>query len=186
MSDITINFVENPSPVNVTITGAVGGDVTPVGSRISGYWATAPAGYVLAKGETIGSATSGADYTANTEPLFTLLWNNVSNAYCPVSGGRGANAAADFAANKTLTLPDERLRVPVMRDSGQTLAGLTADMGAVGGEQTHQLLTTELPNFASSLAQSGFGVAALVGYFQPGDAHNNVQPFVCVNVAIKL
>ena len=76
-------------------------------------------GFVRANGRTIGSATSGATERANADTLalFTFLYNQDVNL--AVSGGRGASAAADFAANKTIALPDWR---------GKTLAGL-ADMG---------------------------------------------------------
>ena len=77
-------------------------------------------GFVRCNGRTIGSATSGATERANadTSALFSFLWGADPNL--SVSGGRGASAAADFAANKTLTLPDCK---------GRTIAGLD-DMGA--------------------------------------------------------
>lgn len=76
-------------------------------------------GFVRANGRTIGSATSGATERANADTLalFTCLYN--ADANLAVSGGRGANAAADYAANKTIALPDWR---------GRALAGLD-DMG---------------------------------------------------------
>lgn len=57
--------------------------------------------------KTIGNTGSGATERANadTEALFSYLWNNCSDAVAPVSGGRGATAVADFAANKTITIP---------------------------------------------------------------------------------
>lgn len=67
---------------------------------------TADSGWVMCNDGTIGNAASSGTTRANadTENLFTLLWNNVSDTYAPVSGGRGASAAADFAANKTIGL----------------------------------------------------------------------------------
>lgn len=60
-------------------------------------------------GRTIGDASSGADWAnADAEALFLFLYAHVSDTYCPVSGGRGASAAADWAAHKTLTIPDSR------------------------------------------------------------------------------
>lgn len=78
--------------------------------------ASAPTGYLKANGNTIGSASSGATARANadTSALFTVLWDNLTNAVLPIqdsSGAastRGASAAADFAANKRLPLPDMR------------------------------------------------------------------------------
>src|SRR5215471_14877818 len=57
-----------------------------------------PAGWVRNNGRTIGSATSGASERANADcqNLFTWLWNNLSNTVCPVSGGRGGSANADW------------------------------------------------------------------------------------------
>jgi hypothetical protein len=67
----------------------------------------ADAGWVMFNDGNIGSASSGANTRANadTEALFTLLWNNTTDANCAVSGGRGVSAASDFAANKTIALP---------------------------------------------------------------------------------
>ena len=77
---------------------------------------TAPTGFVKANGATIGSASSGATSRANADTLalFTLLWTEFSNTILPIqdSAGaastRGASAAADFAANKRMPVPDAR------------------------------------------------------------------------------
>lgn len=65
------------------------------------------AGWVAMNDGTIGSATSGATNRANadTEPLYTHLWDTIIDQWAPVTGGRGASAAADFAANKPMRLP---------------------------------------------------------------------------------
>lgn len=59
----------------------------------------------LLDGRTIGDSASGADWaSADASGLFVFLWD-----HCPdltVSGGRGATAAADWAAHKTLTIPN--------------------------------------------------------------------------------
>lgn len=71
---------------------------------------TAPDGWVFCNGVgTIGNASSGADLAAAyTEQLFTHWYGAFDNTRCPVSGGRGASAAADYAANKRITSPDFR------------------------------------------------------------------------------
>lgn len=63
--------------------------------------------WVLMNDTSIGNASSGASGRANadTSALFTLLWTNIIDQWAPVSSGRGASAAADFAANKTIALP---------------------------------------------------------------------------------
>jgi len=115
-------------------------------------------GWVRANGRTIGSAASGATERANADAaaLYSHLWNNFTNAVCPVSTGRGANAAADFAANKTIQLLDWRGYVPGgLDDMGNSAASRWANVpvvsgdattaGSVLGEATHQISQGELP-----------------------------------------
>jgi hypothetical protein len=60
-----------------------------------------------ANGLTIGSASSGASALASATAilLYRNLWLSYPNTVCPVTGGRGANPDADFAANKPIQLP---------------------------------------------------------------------------------
>jgi len=88
----------------------------PTGTLIFGLFAAAPAGYIDLNGGTIGSTASGASTRANADTinLYTEIWNNTAVADLPIytSAGavtaKGASAAADFAANKRLTIPDGR------------------------------------------------------------------------------
>lgn len=121
----------------------------------------------MLSGRTIGNAASGGTERANadTVALFTLLYNSMTNTEAPVSGGRGANAAADYAANKTITLPDLRGRVGVGKDDmggsaasrmtsgGSGVAGAT--LGAAGGAQTHTLTTAQLAAHAHASLRGG-------------------------------
>lgn len=107
--------------------GGGGGGVDPTtiaatGDVKSAYGTSVLNGWVRANGRTIGNASSGASERANadTQDLFTYLWG--ADGTLPVSGGRGASAALDFAGGKTITLPDFR---------GRVLAGFD-DMGNVG------------------------------------------------------
>lgn len=65
-----------------------------------------PFGWVRMNDTTIGRTGSAATQRANNDTfyLYKLLWENVSDTFAPVSGGRGATADADFAAGKTLQL----------------------------------------------------------------------------------
>lgn len=161
---------------------------------------TAPAGWVLANDGTIGSATSGATTRANADcqALFTLLWTNVSNSYAPVSGGRGASAAADWAANKTIGLTKMLGRALAVAGSG---SGLTArSLGQTVGAETHVLDTTEIPahthtTTVGAAADPGmvaagtdpdYFAASTTGSTGGGLAHNNMQPSTFLNVLIKL
>lgn len=67
-------------------------------------------GWVRANAKTIGNALSGATERANadTSALFAYLWSHFGDTLCPVSGGRGASAAADYDANKVIGLYDMR------------------------------------------------------------------------------
>ena len=105
---------------------------------------TARPGSVRCNGRNIGNASSGATERANadTQALFIYLWGEAASY--PVSGGRGATAAADFAANKTIGLPDGRGRVPVGIDTmGNTASGRmpTATGANIGGGVTSVTLT---------------------------------------------
>jgi microcystin-dependent protein len=112
--------------------------------------ATAPTGWLLLNGDTVGAAASGATHQDNVyEDLFTLMWESMADARAPVSGGRGASAAADWAANKSIALPDGRGRAVIGSGTG---SGLTARThGDTGGAETHQLAEAELPSHTHGL-----------------------------------
>lgn len=101
---------------------------------------SAPTGWVKANGGTVGSAASGGTTRANadTANLFAMLWalNATDYPITTSAGGastRGASAAADFAANKRLPLPD--MRAEFVRglddsrgvDTGRVLGSFAAD-----------------------------------------------------------
>jgi microcystin-dependent protein len=152
--------------------GGGGGTIDPTtiastGDVKASYAVGSISGWVRMNGRTIGSATSGATERANsdTQALFTYLW--ATDANLAVSGGRGANAAADWAANKTIALPDGRGRVIAgLDDMGNTAAGrLTATyfgasgscsgvlgitLGASCGGESQTLTASQIPSIASS------------------------------------
>src|SRR5690606_10723240 len=87
-------------------------------------------GWVRQNGRTIGSAASGATERANadTQPLYEYLWNTYPADQCPVTGGQGISAAADFAANKRIATPDMRGYGPRgLDDMGNDPAGRITD-----------------------------------------------------------
>ncbi len=87
----------------------------PTGTIFHGLYSSDPSGYVLMNAGTIGNASSSASLRANADTLalFSVLWA-LDATVCDVktSGGiivaRGANAAADFAANRQIVVPDGR------------------------------------------------------------------------------
>lgn len=119
---------------------------------------TARTGYVRLNGRGIGNAASAATERADadTVALFTYLWFNVADTICPVSGGRGATAALDYAASKVLTLPDLRGGVLVGLDTmgntaGSFFTGLTflvgseTQAGSIIGTNFLALIKNNLP-----------------------------------------
>ena len=100
---------------------------------------TADPGWVLMNDGTIGSASSGASNRANadTETLYTHFWDNVLDKYCPITGGRGDSAAADFAADKAMRLPKALGRALATLGTGTvTEAGVDNDVDTVGNTLT--------------------------------------------------
>jgi microcystin-dependent protein len=127
------------------------------GMRIGYYGTAAPAGWVRCNGRSLGSAASGASERANADcqALFLHLWT--ADATLTVSGGRGASAAGDWAANKTITLPDYRDRIAIgLGAMGNTDANRIPDtlidggennttLGATVGAATHTLTAGQMP-----------------------------------------
>ncbi len=190
---------------------ATASDVTGV---MKDYLGTAaPTGYVLASGRTLGNSGSGGTERANADTLdlYTLLWDSFADAELAVSSGRGASAAADFAALKTIALPDMRGRVAAGKDNmgGSTASRLTAAaagfdgtvMGKAGGVQTHSLTVAELAAHHHACATISQFAGPTDGFMYDnltatadqitkdtgsGDAHQNTQPtFICTKI-IKL
>lgn len=155
--------------------GGGGGTIDPTTIHATGdiklmYNFGVVAGFVRANGRTIGSVTSGATERANADALalFTLLWTVDPNL--AVSGGRGVSAAADWAANKTIVIPDLRGRVPAGLDdmgsgAASRLTGLlmTPDgvtLGAVGGTQAWALSLGQLPTGITSSGNNSISVTS--------------------------
>jgi microcystin-dependent protein len=168
---------------------------------------TPPSGWLVANGGTIGNAASGATTlaSADTEALFTILWDAWSNTYLPIqasNGGastRGASAAEDYAANKRMPLPDLRGRVPVGLGTG---SGLTARvLGVKGGEEAHSLTEAEngphshghnlhtvnygIGNGTHGWVSGAYGFGMTISSAGSGTAHNTMPPYLVMNYIIK-
>lgn len=193
---------------------ATGGGVVPVGGTVGWYSNQVPTGWLFVNGETLGDAASASDHANDLyQALFTFLWNNIAS--CKASllpGGPGATAAADWAAHKKMTLPDEcgrtsygannmggivtKDRLNITRNS----AGIDGEtLGASGGEERHTLNVAELAPHShpgpSFTGVGGFGGPALIvqnysdgppgGVTGSGTPHNTVAPGIIKNVIIK-
>jgi microcystin-dependent protein len=125
-------------------------------------------GFVRLNGRTIGSALSGATERANAdcESLYLHNWNTYSNDYFAVTGGRGATAAADWAAAKTMTLYNAAGRVAAGLDSmgngAQNIITsnvITTGDGSTalskGGADRLTLTTAQIPSHTHSITDPG-------------------------------
>ena len=123
-------------------------------------------GWVRANARTIGSgASSGVERAnADTQALFEYLWATYSNTICPVGSGRGASAAADFNANKSIATPDMRGCAGAgLDDMGNSTAGIIAGgtpttPATGGGAETTTLAQGNVPSY--NLVTSGLTLTA--------------------------
>lgn len=154
-------FDDDGIPVLSTSAGGAGTSVDPdsvfkTGNIKIDFGDGVIDGYVRANGKTIGNAASGGTERANadTEALFTKLWAYDNSPLS--SGSKGASAAADYAANKAIVLPNcQGNLLAGMPDMGGTadsafaalLSGTTADPGATGGADTVTLVQGNVPSY---------------------------------------
>lgn len=171
-----------------------------------GFDTTAPPGYVIMNDGSIGNAASAATTRANidTFPLYNLLYNNVLDAWAPVSGGRSGDPIADFTGGKRLTLTRQLGRVLGGAGAG---SGLTARaLGEFLGSETHILSIAEMPSHNHQASTTGGSLASIANgqYFLNvdlpfasatilnvppqggGAAHTIMQPSAFMNFFIKL
>ena len=157
-------------------------DSLPVASSVSGYWSTAPSGYLLEDGSAISRAT------------YSDLFAAIGTAY---GAGDGST---------TFNLPDSRGRAVVNKNPGD------AEFDTIGekyGEKVHTLSVAEIPSHQHSIrAEYGTGMYLSTGppgqYNQltnstgfgfinsytradggGGGAHNTIQPSIVKVFAIK-
>ncbi len=130
------------------------------------------AGWVRVNGRTIGNASSGASERSNadTQALFIYIWQTFADAICPVLGGRGASALADFNAGKQITLLDARGRAIFgLDDMGNAALGAFTGVtftlgsattgGASGGKNATTLAAAQIPTITAANSNAiGIGV----------------------------
>lgn len=161
----------------------------PTAMPTTGDWKSRPTSeaipsWIAANGLTIGSAASGATGLASATAfnLYKWTWLNFSQSQCPVTGGRGANPAADFAANKPIQLLDLKgtgfMGMDTMGGASSTrLAGVPFTLGnattpgSICGENLHSLVLAENGPHNHTLTDPGHnhGIATATG-LQPGGA----------------
>lgn len=136
--------------------------VMPTGFRGATTLPTTPAGWVRANGLTIGNVGSNATERANVDTLalFTQYWGQRPDLqlYNSAAGAiaRGGSAAADWAANCAIAVPDYRDRTGIgMGTMGNAAANRitngvsaldTSVIGHTGGSEGTTLLIGNLPS----------------------------------------
>lgn len=108
----------------------------PTGTVRMNFEDDAPSGWITLDDGTIGSAASSADNANDdNETLYKLIWNNISDTYAPVTGGRNPSADQDWALNKPIQLPQV---------NGRAIKGATT-LGKTAGTESHTMTLNELP-----------------------------------------
>ena len=129
--------------------------------------ATAPTGYLLCYGQTLGNASSGA---TEANDNYQALFDVIKTAY-------GNSGSEVFGNGDTVTLPDLRGRVVAGQDdmgsasanrlTNQT-GGLDGDtLGATGGAETHTLTVGQLADHTHN--DGSFAVSTTVLTSSAGD-----------------
>ena len=129
----------------IVVTGVSGGAITSFNEISDGAYAATP-GAALTQSFTTGSGTAstltitttglaGGLYYSNAaaQALFTLLWTNFHDYFCPVVGGRGGSAAADWAAHKGIRVPRAVGRVLGIAGTGVSLTA--RNLGQILGDE---------------------------------------------------
>jgi hypothetical protein len=164
------------------------------------FSSTEDPGWLFASGKTIGNAGSGATARANadTEALFTKIWNESNNTDYPIQGSngtpttRGASAAADFAADKRMPLPDLRDRFAVGKanmggtDAARIAAFDTTVLGKGYNTSTHDHGGATGLNFGVVSVAGGGGNAQSSGHNHTISNTDHVPPALVLNAFIKL
>jgi len=168
--------------------------VSPTGSIILWSTATAPTGYLICDGKTLGDATSGADYAGNE---YRSLYDVIKATY----GG-----THNWTNHNTVTLPNLKGRTVIGVGQGSTYAngvdaaGTNFALAASSGMEKHKLVTAEMPEHSHNVPRGSSSTgtqnaACLANAIVATDlatsnagsdtAHNNMQPYLALNYVIK-
>ena len=194
-------------------TGAAGGPIAIWGDDATGTirmhgTGSVPAGWLVANGATIGSATSGgtAMHQDGAFNLFALLWTYYSETYLKIQtsagvpvGARSADYTTDWTLNRRMPLPNLGGHMPI--GAGNANLGSLFVLGQTGGAETHVQSAAELAahthTVAAGVFTGGVGLAYGTGpgTFNPSGAidsagssadMNIMNPFFGVYFIIKL
>jgi microcystin-dependent protein len=165
----TLRSDVDTNTTNITTLTTSIGDAVPVGTVTQFFGNSAPTGWLLLDGTTIGSAASGAGSASDDyEDLFNQLWDNSAQTELIVSSGRGGGAGADWAANKTIELPNFVGKTPIGKDSGDSDYDALAKEG---GAKDVALVANNMPDHTHDGTGSGTTGSG-------GNAHSHAQQMI--------
>lgn len=141
-------------------SGAITGDV-------KASYNNTQSGWVIMNDGSIGNLASNATTrkNADTQNLFVLLWNRISNTWCPVQDktgtpvGRGLTALDDFNNDRRLVLTKMLGRSLI--STGQAAPPYNLVLGEAAGENTHIQSLNEVGNHAHKTVSAGFDIVSL-------------------------
>jgi hypothetical protein len=161
---------DTPPSANWAVSNPFTGLVYQTGMIMLNMSSTPFTGFVNVNGSTLGSTSSGATYAGSQYAnIYANWWDNCSfpsgNAVATVTGGLGANAAADFAANKILTMPNWTNMSAIGVGSFISQAGATGGAanvtptGSTGTTGGTALTAAQIPTITGELiSNQGAGV----------------------------
>lgn len=149
-----------------------------------------PAGTItLFAGTTIPNGWFLCDGSEVSRTKYSDLFNAIGTTY---GSGNGST---------TFNLPNLKGKVPVGLDNSDSNFNT---LGLTGGEKTHTLTVSEMPNHSHKVRYTGTGAngtkggmsgtsvdatpnynSALVAYEGGSQAHNNLQPYITMNYLIS-
>ncbi len=112
-------------------------------------------GFLPAYGESLCASSTGATYADDRyQDLYIFCWNTYGDSVCPVTGGRGASALADWTAKKFIALPNLQ-RCTLAGYSPVTTSAFYQPMGTIVGSETVTLTTAEIPTLSPTVNDPG-------------------------------
>jgi microcystin-dependent protein len=190
----------NPTTVSDaldTLNNAVGTTSFHTGMLMPYCGSTAPTGWILCDGGTIGTVASGADNNlATMQDLFEQLWSYTTSSvdWLPIYDSvgafttRGASATADWNANKRLALPQIQ---------GKTVASVDQMIVSATFTVLTSILTLENVPAAAASFPSGSavqvtttgtfpsGLAAATNYYVIGVSTSTIKLAATQDEAVK-
>jgi Collagen triple helix repeat (20 copies) len=143
---VTQTAGDNSTKIATTafVAGAAGGGGFSTGDVKMTFKTAADAGWLMMNDGTFGNAGSNSGYAgAGFQALFTLLFNNLNDTWCPIQTSAGAATTRAAQSNNPTTAWNNLCRMVLPKTLGRVLAnagsgiGLTARvLGSTAGAET--------------------------------------------------